>query len=286
MGKDNIVFHTIIWPAMLMGYGEGGEVGAGKGELHLPDEVVASEFLLFGEEQMSASRGVGINVRDVLERFDADTVRYYLTAAGPETQDSAFSWTEFVRRNNDELLANWGNLVNRTLTNAYRNFGEVPQAGELTPADGAILDGVAGAFGSVGELIEQSRFKAALTEAMRASTLANQYVSEQAPWALIDTDRERAATILNVTLRCVDGLKLLFTPFLPFTSQRLHELLGYDDVLAGPLDFQDVADEGGGTHTVLTGDYGSWRRGWGPTDLQAGQKLREPAPLFKKLDPV
>jgi methionyl-tRNA synthetase len=286
MGKDNIVFHTIIWPAMLMGYGEGGEVGAGKGELHLPDEVVASEFLLFGEEQMSASRGVGINVRDVLERFDADTVRYYLTAAGPETQDSAFSWTEFVRRNNDELLANWGNLVNRTLTNAFRNFGEVPQAGELTPADEAILDGVAASFGSVGELLEQSRFKAALAEAMRASTLANQYISEQAPWALIDTDRERAATILNVTLRCVDSLKLLFTPFLPFSCQRLHELLGYDDVLAGTLDFEDVADEGGGTHTVLTGDYTSWRRGWGPTDLQAGQKLRDPAPLFKKLDPV
>jgi methionyl-tRNA synthetase len=286
MGKDNIVFHTIIWPAMLMGYGEGGEIGAGKGELHLPDEVVASEFLLFGEEQMSASRGVGINVGDVLERFDADTVRYYLTAAGPETQDSAFSWTEFVRRNNDELLANWGNLVNRTLTNAYRNFGEVPAAGELTPADEAVLDGVAAAFGSVGKLIEQSRFKAALAEAMRASTLGNQYISEQAPWALIDTDRERAATILNVTLRCVDSLKLVFTPFLPFTSQKLHELLGYDDVLAGPLDFQDVADEGGGTHAILTGDYEGWSRGWGPTDLQAGQKLREPAPLFKKLDPV
>ena len=286
MGKDNIVFHTIIWPSMLLGYGEGGEYGAGRGPLHLPDEVVASEFLRLGAEQFSASRGVGVNVRDVLERYDADTIRYYLTAAGPETQDTEFSWAEFVRRNNDELLANWGNLVNRTLTNAHRNFGEVPPEGEPTDADRAVLAGVEAAFDTVGELIEQSRFKAALAEAMRASTLANQYVSEQAPWTTIKTDRERAATVLNVALGCVDSLKVLFAPFLPFTSQRVHELLGYDDVLSGPLEFQDVAEEAGATHTVLTGHYGDWRRGWGPTELAAGQKLREPSPLFKKLDLV
>jgi methionyl-tRNA synthetase len=285
MGKDNIVFHTVIWPSMLLGYGEGGEVGAGR-PLHLPDEVVASEFLRLGEEQFSASRGVGVNVRDVLDRYDPDTVRYYLTAAGPETQDSEFTWAEFVRRNNDELLANWGNLVNRTLTNAYRNFGEVPPAGEPTEADRAVLAGVEAAFGAVGDLIEQSRFKAALAEAMRTSTLANQYVSEQAPWATLGTDRERTATVLNVALRCVDGLKVLFTPFLPFTSQQVHELLGYDDVLAGPLELRDVTEPGGGSHTVLTGDYSKWRTGWGPTDLPAGRELREPAPLFKKLDPV
>ena len=286
MGKDNIVFHTVIWPSMLLGYGEGGEYGAGRGPLHLPDEVVASEFLRLGEEQFSASRGVGVNVRDVLERYDPDPVRYYLVAAGPETQDTEFTWAEFVRRSNDELLANWGNLVNRTLTNAHRNFGEVPAAGSPTEADGAVLAGVEAAFDSVGALIDQSRFKAALAEAMRASSLANQYISEQAPWATIKTDRERAAKVLNVALRCVDSLKVLFTPFLPFTSQRVHELLGYDDVLAGPLEFRDVTEPGGGTHTVLTGDYAGWRKGWGPTDLPAGQKLREPSPLFKKLDPV
>jgi methionyl-tRNA synthetase len=286
MGKDNIVFHTVIWPSMLLGYGEGGEYGGGRGPLHLPDEVVASEFLRLGEEQFSASRGVGVNVRDVLERYDPDPVRYYLIAAGPETQDTEFTWAEFVRRSNDELLANWGNLVNRTLTNAYRNFGEVPAADSLTDADGAVLAGVEAAFDAVGELIEQSRFRAALAETMRASTLANQYISEQAPWATIKDDRERAATVLNVALRCVDALKVLFTPFLPFTSQRVHELLGYDDVLSGPLEFRDVAEPGGGTHTVLTGDYTGWRKGWGPSDLPAGQKLREPSPLFKKLDPV
>ncbi|HYY03300.1 MAG TPA: methionine--tRNA ligase [Gaiellaceae bacterium] len=287
MGKDNIVFHTVIWPSMLLGYGEGGEYGAGRGRLHLPDEVVASEFLRLGEEQFSASRGVGVNVRDVLERYDPDTVRYYLTAAGPETQDTEFTWAEFVRRNNDELLANWGNLVNRTLTNAYRNFGEVPHtAGEPTEADRAVLAGVETAFGVVGELIEQARFKAALAEAMRASTLANQYVSDQAPWSTIKTERERAASVLHVALRCVDSLKVLFTPFLPFTSQRVHELLGYDDVLAGALEFRDVTEPDDGIHAVLTGDYTGWRDGWAPTDLPAGQKLREPSPLFKKLDPV
>jgi methionyl-tRNA synthetase len=285
MGKDNIVFHSVIWPSMLLGYGKGGEYGAGR-ELHLPDEVVASEFLRLGEEQFSASRGVGVNVRDVLQRYDADAVRYYLTAAGPETQDSEFSWSEFVRRNNDELLANWGNLVNRTLTNVYRNFGEVPRAAELVEADRAVLAGVDAAFDVVGGLIEQSRFKAALAEAMRASTLANQYISDQAPWSTIKTDRGRAATVLHVAVRCVDSLKVLFTPFLPFASQRVHELLGYDDVLAGPLEFRDVSGENDDPHTILTGRYGEWRRGWGPTALAEGQRLREPAPLFKKLDPV
>jgi methionyl-tRNA synthetase len=149
-----------------------------------------------------------------------------------------------------------------------------------------VLAGVEAAFAAVGELIEQSRFRAGLAEAMRASSLANQYISEQAPWAALETDRERAATVLNVALRCVDSLKVLFTPFLPFTSQRVHELLGHDDVLAGPLEFRDVPEPGGATHTILTGDYGEWRTGWGPTDLPAGQKLRKPAPLFKKLDPV
>jgi methionyl-tRNA synthetase len=285
MGKDNIVFHSVIWPSMLLGYGKGGEYGAGR-ELHLPDEVVASEFLRLGEEQFSASRGVGVNVRDVLQRYDADAVRYYLTAAGPETQDSEFSWAEFVRRNNDELLANWGNLVNRTLTNVYRNFGEVPRGAELVEADRAVLAGVDAAFDVVGGLIEQSRFKAALAEAMRASTLANQYISDQAPWSTIKTDRGRAATVLHVAVRCVDSLKVLFTPFLPFASQRVHELLGYDDVLAGPLEFRDENGENDDPHTILTGRYGEWRRGWGPTDLAEGQTLREPAPLFKKLDPV
>ena len=285
MGKDNIVFHTVIWPAMLMGYGEGGDLGAGKGPLQLPTDVVASEFLTMEGKKYSASRGISIYVRDVLERYDPDPVRYFLTAAGPETQDTDFTWSEFVRRNNDELLANWGNLVNRTLTNAQRNFGAVPEPGELTAADSAVLDGVAAGFESVGALIEQSRFRAAIAEAMRVSTLANQYVADQAPWSVIKDDRERAATILFVALRCVDSLKVLLTPFLPFTSQVLHELLGYDGYLAGPLVFREVTEEDRQTHEILTGDYGSWVGSWKPSELAPGQQLREPRPLFRKLDP-
>src|SRR5439155_16019766 len=181
MGKDNIVFHTVIWPAELLGYDAGGELGAGRGDLDLPYNVVASEFLTTEGRQFSTSRGVVLYVGDFLSRYDPDPLRYYLVAAGPETQDTEFTWAEFVRRSNDELLANWGNLVNRTLTNAYRNFGEVPPAGSLTEADQAVLGGVEAAFDAVGALIEQSRFRAALVEAMRTSTLANQYISDQAP---------------------------------------------------------------------------------------------------------
>jgi methionyl-tRNA synthetase len=285
MGKDNIVFHTVIWPAMLMGYGEGGELGAGKGPLQLPTDVVASEFLTMEGKKYSASRGISIYVRDVLERYDPDPVRYFLTAAGPETQDTDFTWSEFVRRNNDELLANWGNLVNRTLTNAHRNFGAVPEPGELTDADRAVLAAVAAGFESVGSLIEQSRFRAAIAEAMRVSTLANQYVADQAPWSVIKADRQRAGTILFVALRCVDSLKVLLTPFLPFTSQALHELLGYDGYVSGPLEFREITEDDGQTHEILTGDYASWVGSWEPSALPPGRQLREPRPLFEKLDP-
>jgi methionyl-tRNA synthetase len=147
-----------------------------------------------------------------------------------------------------------------------------------------VLDGVAAGFESVGGLIGQSRFRAAIAEAMRVSTLANQYVAEQAPWAAIKEDRPRAGTILFVALRCVDSLKVLLTPFLPFTSQTLHELLGYDGYLAGPLEFREITEADGGTHEVLTGDYASWVGEWKPSELPAGQQLREPRPLFPKLD--
>jgi methionyl-tRNA synthetase len=285
MGKDNIVFHTVIWPAMLLGYGSGGELGAGRGDVHLPTDVVASEYVTMEGKKASSSRNVAIWVKDFLSRYDPDPLRYYLTAAGPETQDSDFTWEEFVRRNNDELLANWGNLVNRTIVNAHRNFGEVPQPGELTADDQAVLDGVAAAFDEIGGLIDQARFRAAIAAAMRTSTLANVYVADQAPWALVKTDPERAATVLYVALCAVDSLKTLFAPFLPFSSQTVHELLGYDGWLAGPLEFRTITEENGVAHEVLTGDYASWVGTWSPSELRPGQKLQEPRPLFKKLPP-
>ena len=197
-------------------------------------------------KQFSTSREHSIYIRDFLDRYDPDPLRYYLIAAGPETQDTDFTWAEFVRRNNDELLANWGNLVNRTLTNAHRNFGAVPEPGALTRGGHALLDGVAAGFDAVGEHIEAGRFRAALAEAMRLASNVNQYISDQAPWALVKTDRERAATVLYVALRAVDSLKTIFTPFLPHTSQVVHELLGYDGLIAGPLEFREVEEDGGG----------------------------------------
>jgi methionyl-tRNA synthetase len=281
-GKDNIVFHTVIWPAIMLGYGEGGEVGAGR-PLHLPDDVFATEYLTVESKQFSSSRSHGILVRDFLERYDPDPLRYYLIAASPETQDTDFTWADFVRRSNDELLANWGNLVNRTLTNAHRNFGAVPEPAPLTTADQAVLDGVDAGFGSVGAHLEAGRFRAALAEAMRLASTVNQYISDQAPWALVKSDQVRAGTVLYVSLRAVDSLKTIFMPFLPHTSQQVHELLGYDGVIAGPVEFQEVEDDGA-VHEILTGDYSDWVGSWEPSDLRPGQALREPRPLFKKLD--
>ena len=282
-GKDNIVFHTVIWPAMLLGYGKGGEYAGGIAPLELPDNVFATEYLTMEGKQFSTSRHHSIYVRDFLDRYDPDPLRYYLVAAGPETQDTDFTWAEFVRRNNDELLANWGNLVNRTLTNAHRNFGAVPQPGELSDEDRGLLDGVEGGFDVVGAHIEEGRFRAALGEAMRLASTVNSYVSDQAPWALVKTDRDRAGTVLYVSLRAVDSLKTIFTPFLPHTSQQVHEMLGHDGFIAGPLEFREV-DEGGQAHQVLTGDYASWVGSWEPSDLRPGQALQEPRQLFRKLD--
>jgi methionyl-tRNA synthetase len=286
MGKDNIVFHSVIWPSMLLGYGSGGVYGGGEGhpKLELPYDVVSSEFLTMEGKKFSSSRGIVIYVNDVLSRYDADALRYFLTIAGPESQDTDFTWAEFVRRNNDELVATWGNLVNRTLTNVYRNFGQVPQPGALDEGDRALIAAVEIGFQTVGDLLSAARFRAALSEAMRIAAQVNTYLSEREPWKLIKTDRERAGTVLYAALRCVDSLKTLFAPFLPFSSQRLHELLGYAGYLAGPLEFKEYAEEDGSTHRVLTGDYAAWDARWEPSDLPPGQQLQEPKALFKKLD--
>jgi methionyl-tRNA synthetase len=272
MGKDNITFHTVIWPAILLGVGD----------LNLPYDIVASEFLTMEGSKFSRSRRVGIYVGDFLSRYDPDPLRYYLTIAGPETQDTDFTWAEFLRRNNDELVGTWGNLVHRTLVNAHRNFGEVPAAGDLTQRDRQVLEAVEAGFESVGTLYAGAHFKAAVTEAMRLAALVNQYLGEEQPWHSIKTDRARAGTVLHIALRCVDNLKVMFTPVLPFTGQKLHELLGHKGVIA-PQPEQREYSEDGRSHTVLAGEYPNEPM-WLPTHLRAGQKLPEPHALFKKLD--
>jgi methionyl-tRNA synthetase len=274
MGKDNITFHSVLWPSILMGVGD----------LELPDDIVASEFLNMGGKKLSTSRGQVIYVHDVLERYDPDALRYYLMIAGPENQDTDFTWAEFVRRNNDELVATWGNLVHRTLVNAHRNFGAVPEAGQLTEKDEALIGEVEAALDHVAVQLGQARFQVALKYAMTTAAKVNVYLGTEQPWHTIKTDRARAGTVLYVALRCVDNLKTMLTPFLPFSSQRLHQMLGYADVIAPQPEVREFSEDGA-VHNVLTGDYPIGDR-WRRSELAPGHPLPLPQPLFKRLDDV
>ena len=286
MGKDNITFHSQIWPAELLAYnGEGAKGGEpGKmGKLALPTEVVSSEFLTMEGKKFSSSRSVVIYVRDFLSRYDADALRYFIAVAGPESNDTDFTWAEFRRRNNDELVAGWGNLVNRSVSMAHKNFGAVPPAGELTDDDRALLETVRNGFDSVGKLIERHRQKAAITEAMRIVGEVNKYVSDQAPWKLKD-DRDRQGTVLHVTLQAVSDCNTLLSPFLPHSAQKVHELLGNKDLHTPMPEIREVDDlDGGPAYPVLTGDYSGGAR-WRSVPVEVGRELAAPKPVFRKLD--
>ena len=255
IGKDNIPFHTLIWPSYLMGYSKA------SGESYsLPYDVPANQFQTIRGSKGSTSRGSAIFVPDLLSRYDPDALRYYLSATMPETSDSDFTWADFLRRNNDELVATWGNLVNRVLTFAYRNFDrEVPQPGELTPEDRALLTRAEEAISQTGREIDLCHFRAGLEAAMSAAREANRYVEENAPWRLIKEDRARCATVLYTGICAIAGLNVAFSPYLPFSSQKQHGQLGNE----GPV--QAI--------------------GWRFSPPSPGQPLAEPEPLFKKLDP-
>jgi methionyl-tRNA synthetase len=287
MGKDNIVFHSEIWPAMLLGYnGEGDKAGrpGSLGRLNLPSEVVSSEFLTMEGRKFSSSRQVVIYVRDFLERYDVDALRYYIAVAGPENQDTDFTWSEFVRRNNDELVAAWGNLVNRSISFAAKNIGEIPAAGELTDGDRAILERSRKAFDAVGAELARSRFKNAASETMRTVAEANKYLSDEAPWKLRNEDPERMKTILHVALQLVDDAKSLLTPFLPNSSDKVHKMLGGEGEWSGMPELREVDEDGGPRYQVLTGTYDTAAR-WESRPIKAGAPLAPPKPLFAKLDP-
>ncbi|MBB5828874.1 methionine--tRNA ligase [Micromonospora carbonacea] len=291
MGKDNIVFHSVIWPALLGGYsGAGdhdGEPGA-LGRLNLPTEVVSSEYLTMEGRKFSSSRKVVIYVRDFLERYDADALRYFIAVAGPESNDTDFTWAEFLRRNNDELVAGWGNLVNRSVSMAAKNFGAIPSVDPagLTEADEALLATARAGFDTVGDLIGRHRQKQAIGEAMRVVAEANKYLSEQAPWKLkAEADKPRMGTILHVALQVVSDANTLLTPFLPHSAQQIHELLGGTGVHAPMPVLEEVDDlDGGPAYPVLTGDYTVGAR-WESVPLEAGRPLAAPKPVFRKLDP-
>jgi methionyl-tRNA synthetase len=286
MGKDNIVFHSEIWPAMLFGYTGQGSKGGTPGplrELNLPSEVVSSEYLTMEGRKFSSSRQVVIYVKDFLARYDVDALRYYVAIAGPENQDTDFTWSEFVRRNNDELVATWGNLVNRAVSFAARYIGSVPAPGALTDADHALLANSRNSFATVGDLLAKSHFKAAIGEAMRTVSEANKYFSEQTPWKLRESDPARMGTVLHVALQAVDDAKTLLTPFLPRSSQAVFEMLGGTGTWSGMPRIDSVDEEGGPSYSVITGDYDSTFR-WESRPVAAGTPLSVPTPLFTKLD--
>jgi methionyl-tRNA synthetase len=274
IGKDNIPFHAIIWPGMLYAYGG----------LNLPYDVPANEYLNVEGQKFSTSRGLVIEVPDFLSRYDPDPLRYMLTINAPEGRDVNFTWEEFLRRNNEELVATWGNLANRVLAFTYKRFDQqVPEPGDLGETDKAILAKVEAAFETVGQLIDSCKFKAALTEVMALAHEANRYLDEKAPWLQIKEDKEAAATTMYVILRVIDSLKTLFTPFLPFSCQRLHEYLGYEGSIIGRI-YMDTLQEETRSHLALRYDASELTGEWAPSRLSPGQALRQPAPLFKKLD--
>jgi methionyl-tRNA synthetase len=287
MGKDNITFHSQIWPAELLAYDgrgdKGGEPGP-YGTLNLPSDVVSSEFLTMEGKKFSSSKSVVIYVRDVLSRYQPDALRYFISAAGPENQDSDFTWAEFVRRTNDELVAGWGNLVNRTANLIAKNFGELPAAGALTDAETSLLVGVERAFTTVGDLIERHRQKQAIGEAMRTVAEVNKYVSDSEPWKIKD-DPERLATVLHVTAQAVSDCNTLLSPFLPHSANKIDAILGGAGDLAPMPVIQDVDDlDGGSPYPIITGDYTS-TRGWGRSAIVPGTPIAKPEPVFTKLDP-
>jgi len=287
MGKDNITFHSQIWPAILLGQNGTGDRGGATGPfgtLNLPTEVVSSEFLRMSGSKFSTSRGTVIYVRDFLREFGPDTLRYFISVAGPETQDTDFTWEEFVRRVNFELANEWGNLVNRSISMAHKNVGAVPRPTTPTGEDTRLLETARLAFGPVGDLLERNRPKAAISEAMRVVAAANKYLSDQEPWKRGDTP-ERRDTILHTALQVVSDANALLTPFLPHAAQQVHEALGGTGVWAAQPEIRDVTEVGAPGYPVLMGDYAGEQACWASTAIEVGRPLAKPSPLFAKLDP-
>lgn len=287
MGKDNITFHSQIWPAELLGYAGKGDKGGQPGEygeLNLPTEVVSSEFLTMEGRQFSSSRGVVIFVRDLLSRYQPDALRYFICAAGPENQDTDFTWAEFVRRTNDELVAGWGNLVNRTANLINKNLGAIPEPGTLTDVDRELLALTAVGFETVGDLLRRHRQKQALAEAMRLVGEVNKYLSDLAPWALKKTDPERMASVLHVAAQAISDCNTMLSPFLPHSAQLVHEAFGREGVFAPMPRVVEVEDlDGGPGYPILTGDYASVAR-WESVPIVPGTVVPKPTPIFTKLD--
>ncbi|MEE9151371.1 MAG: methionine--tRNA ligase [Thermoplasmata archaeon] len=249
LGKDNIPFHTIIWPAILMGYGG----------LNLPYDVPANEYLKWGGEQFSKSRGISIAIPDILQKFDPDQIRYYLSINMPENRDANFTIEDFVRRNNEELVSTLGNFIHRVLSFTHKNYGEVPELKDLSPLDKEALEKIEDQVNEVAKKIENCQFKKAMKSVMELAHFGNRYFDARAPWALVKENREECGTVLHVCCRMVKALCISMSPFLPFTADKLWNILGYE-----------------GAVTALKWDEAT-------SEIAPGQGLERPMPLFKRL---
>ena len=288
IGKDNIPFHTIIWQAELFGidgiYNEDDPDYDGV-RLQLPYDVPANEFMNIEGQQFSKSRNWAVWLPDLLERYQADAVRFYVARTFPERQDSDFSWDGFLARVNNELLAAWGNLVNRMLGFAWKRFdGAVPRYDELSAADKEIIAKTEAGFEDVGHLLDAVRLKEALESTLALAREVNVWLDRREPWKKIKVDADDAARSVYTALRCIDSLKILFAPFTPFSSQQVHEMLGYEGQLFGELKIESI-QEAKGERLALVYDGSRAIGRWMPSQLVPGQALPPPAPLFVKLDP-
>ena len=206
LGKDNIVFHTVIWPAMLLGYGG----------LNLPYDVPANQFMNLEGQKFSKSLGISIDIPDLLTKFKPDVIRYYLSANMPETKDSEFSWEDFATRVNNELVATYGNFLHRSLSFTFKNFGSVPMKGELDARDKAALDRIDGVKKEVFDALSSCEFRRALKAVMDLAQFGNQYFDSVAPWSLVGKDKAKCGTVLHVSLLISKALAVMAFPFLPF----------------------------------------------------------------------
>ncbi len=252
IGKDNIVFHCIVFPAMLMAYGDG---------FQLPDNVPANEFLNLEGDKISTSRNWAVWLHEYLEDFPGkqDVLRYVLTANAPETKDNDFTWADFQARNNNELVAILGNFVNRAMVLTHKYFnGSVPERGELEPTDTDAFRDINTVADNLTSALETFHFREALKEAMEIARIGNRYLQETEPWKVAKTDMQRTATILNMALQICANIAVAFRPFLPFSSQKLQDMLGMDEPYWVQLGSDNI--------------------------MPAGRTLAKPELLFEKID--
>lgn len=283
IGKDNIVFHCIVFPSMLKAYGDG---------YILPENVPANEFLNLEGDKISTSRNWAVWAHEYLRDFPGkeDVLRYVLTANAPETKDNDFSWKDFQQRNNSELVAVFGNFVNRAVVLTHKYFaGKVPPCGSLLDIDKEVLAQIPALKASMEKNIEEYHFREALKDAMSLARLGNKYISDTEPWKVAKTDLDRTATILNISLQICADLAIAFEPFTPFAAERLRRMLGVS--LDAGADHRPQRD-GAALHTVFAGAEaaadGSLKLDWDvfgrPQILPAGHEIGDPELLFAKIE--